>query len=56
MPTLLPSLPWQKLTMELLKCKKSRYLLIVDYYSHWIKIAQLVQMTSNCVIVREVVR
>ena len=48
--TPLPSLPWQRVATDLFEWKKSNYLVIVDYFSRWIEIAQLEQMTPKCVI------
>ena len=49
-PSSLPELPWQKVATDLFEWKKASYLLIVDYYSRWIEISKLEQMTSQCVI------
>ncbi len=42
----LPSLPWQVGT-DLFEWKKSHYLLVINYYSRWIEISRLPQMTSR---------
>ena len=49
-PTELPQLPWQKVAMDLFDWKKRTYLLIVDYYSRFIEVARLEQLTSEEVI------
>ena len=49
-PTQLPNLPWQMVATDLFEWKKATYLLIVDYYSRWIKIAKLTGLTANSVI------
>jgi len=41
MPTTLPLLPWQQVTMDIFEWEKKQYLLAVDYYSHYIEIARL---------------
>ena len=50
-PTSLPELPWQKVATDLLEWRKHTYMLIVDYYSRFIKIAQLKHTTAEEVIV-----
>jgi hypothetical protein len=45
-----PDLPWQKLATDLSEWKKENYLLIVDYYYQFIKVARLKQMTAEKVI------
>jgi len=42
MSTTLPLLPWQQVTMDIIKLfewEKKQYLLVVDYYSRYIEIA-----------------
>ena len=48
----LPDKPWQELGTDLFEFKDKVYLLIVDYYSRWIEIYQLKEMTSKSVIVK----
>ena len=45
--TPLPTLPWQRVATDLFEWKKSK---IIDYFSRWIELAKLEQVTSNCVI------
>ena len=49
-PTAFLDLPRLKVATDLFEWKKANYLLIVDYYSCWIEISRLGQMTSQCVI------
>ena len=49
-PTPLPELPWQRVATDLLEWQKATYVLIVDYYSRWIEIARLDQLTAKAVI------
>uniref|UniRef100_A0A1X7UAX6 Integrase catalytic domain-containing protein n=1 Tax=Amphimedon queenslandica TaxID=400682 RepID=A0A1X7UAX6_AMPQE len=49
-PSELPQLPWQKVGMDLFDYKGSTYLLIIDYYSHYIEIAKLSKTTAGEVI------
>ena len=46
-PTSLPELPWQIVATDLLEWRKHTYLLIVDYYSRFIEIAQLKCTTAE---------
>ena len=50
MPTSLPDLPWQKVGTNLFEWKRSTYQLVIDYYSRWIEIAKLDQLSANSVI------
>lgn len=50
LPTELPELPWQKVAMDLFEWKKRTYLLVVDYFSRYIEIARLEQLTAAEVI------
>ena len=45
-----PELPWQKVATDLFEWKNKNYLLIVDYYSRYIEIALLKQITAEEVI------
>ena len=49
-PTPLPELPWQRVATDLFEWQKATYMLIVDYYSRWIEIARLDQLTAKAVI------
>lgn len=49
-PTPLPELPWQKVGTDLFQWKKHHYLIIVDYYSRYIELSKLNQLTANTVI------
>ena len=49
-PSEFPELPWQKVGMDLFEWKKISYLLIVDYYSRYIEIAKLTNVTAEEVI------
>ena len=49
-PTLLPTLPWEKVGSDLFEWKGAMYVLVVDYYSRYIEIARLTQATSADVI------
>ena len=51
-PSEFPELPWQKVGMDLFEWKKISYLLIVDYYSRYIEIAKLTNVTAEEVIRR----
>ena len=45
-----PELPWQKVGMNLSELEKNTYLLVVDYYSKYIEVAKLNQLTAAAVI------
>ena len=49
-PTLLPTLPWQKVASALFEWKGDTYLLAVDYYSRYIEIAKLNQTMMTDVV------
>ena len=50
MPSALPQLPWQKVGTDIFEWNKSNYLLTIDYYSRWIEIAKLHNMSSEEVV------
>ena len=50
MPTPLPTLPWQKVGVDLFEYKKSSYIIIIDYFSRFIEIAKLTSTSSTAVI------
>ena len=49
--TQFPELLWQKLGMDLFVYNKSTYLLVVDYYSHYIGIVKLTKLNAAEVII-----
>ena len=50
MPTQLPEGPWQKLGADICEHKKQQYLVVVDYYSRYIELIHLTDMTSRTLI------
>ena len=48
--TTFPELPWQKVATDLFEWRKENYVLIIDYYSQFIEIAQLKRTTAEEVI------
>ena len=46
----LPVHPWQKVATDLFEWRKSNYILVVDYYSHYIELDKLLSTTSTEVI------
>ena len=51
-PSVLPTLPWQKVASDLFKWKGATYLLVVDYFSKYIEISKLDNETSHEVVIR----
>ncbi len=51
MPTQFPERPWQRLGADLFMLGNKTYLLVVDYYSRYVEIAQLTPTRSTDVIV-----
>ena len=54
MPPPLPSLPRQKVAVDIFEWRKTSYLLVIDYYSRFIEIARLSNLTSREVITHKV--
>ena len=50
LPTSLPELPWQKVGTDLFLWKNSHYLIMVDYYSRYIELSKLNQLTAGTII------
>jgi hypothetical protein len=50
--TPLPSRPWQRIAADVLYFKENNYLLITDYYSRYLELAHLPDMTSASLIYR----
>lgn len=48
--TPLPSRPWQKLAADLFEWKKGHYLVVIDYYSRFIEVANLTSTLASAVI------
>ena len=49
-PSPLLDLPWQRVATDLYEWKQQMYLLVVDYYSHYIEIERLNKATADEVI------
>ena len=49
-PTAFPELPWQKVGTDLFQWRQKTFLLIVDYYSRYVEIARLNQLTAEEII------
>lgn len=49
-PTSSPKLPWQQVGTDLFEWQHSNYVIIVDYYSRFIEIARLAQLSAKEVI------
>lgn len=50
MPTVLPSRAWEKIGADLFEYDKKHYLVVIDYYSRYIEVIYLPDMTSKTVI------
>ena len=48
--TPLPTLPWQKVAMDIFEWEKCSYLLMVDYYSRFIEVTRLGGLSTEAVI------
>ena len=48
--TPLPTLPWQKVAMDIFEWEKGSYLLMVDYYSRFIEVTRLGGLSTEAVI------
>lgn len=49
-PHPIPDLPWQVLATDIFDFEQKQYLLVVDYYSKYIEVAQLGSMTTAAVV------
>ena len=49
-PTETPEYPWQKVGSDLFEWEEKHYLIIVDYFSRWIEIAMLRNLSSKATI------
>ena len=45
-----PKLPWQRVGTELFEYKGTQYVLVIDYFSHYIEIAKLSSTSSDAII------
>ena len=50
LPTVFPDYPWQKVGADLFTFKGSNYLLLIDYYSHYVEMCKLHSTTSTATI------
>ena len=50
MPARLPEGPWQMIGIDLCRFKQNIYITVVDYYSQFFEIAELVHITSRAVL------
>ncbi|XP_064463440.1 uncharacterized protein K02A2.6-like [Ornithodoros turicata] len=46
----LPSLPWQKLALDFFYHQGLTYLLVIDYYSKYVELQEMPNVTAKCVI------
>lgn len=47
MTTQLPARPWQRIAADICEYKKQNYLIVIDYFSRYLEIAHLPDMTSQ---------
>ncbi|KAJ0174696.1 hypothetical protein K1T71_009804 [Dendrolimus kikuchii] len=52
MPIHIPELPWHKVGSDIFEFKNKHFLLLVDYYSNFVEVCKLNDLTSNTVIQR----
>ena len=50
MPCVLPKRPWQKVGADLFEWQGTSFLIVVDYFSHYIEMPKLPSTTSAAVI------
>lgn len=50
LPIEIPELPWNKIGSDIFEFKKQYYLIMVDYYSNFVEVCKLSNLTSNAVI------
>ena len=51
LPSPLPDLPWQKVATNLFEYDKKHYLIMMDYFSHYIELVELCSETTKHAIV-----
>ncbi|XP_033106584.1 uncharacterized protein K02A2.6-like [Anneissia japonica] len=49
-PSALPSRPWEKLGIDLFHFKNKEYHIVVDYFSRWVEVSHLHEISSACVV------
>ena len=49
-PTQIPDLPFNQVTMDLFEFESKQYILVVDYYSKFIEVCELKDMRSRTMI------
>ena len=50
LPTKFPDRPWEKVGADLFQWNDNQYLLVIDYFSHFIEVAKLTSTTSVAVV------
>ena len=50
MPSSFPERPWERVATDLFEHRKSKYVLVVDYYSRWVEVRKLDTTTSENVV------
>lgn len=52
MPTPLPARPWQRVAVDIFHCEGGHYLVVIDYFSRYIEVANLPKLVTTATVER----